>query len=60
MALRIRSPDLNESNFLTVEGKRVDKSQTLVKLRGDGCWGDIKYSSKNYSAKDFFFFFDNP
>lgn len=37
VALRIRSPDLNESNFLTVEGKRVDKSQTLVKLRGDGC-----------------------
>lgn len=54
MALTIRSSDLNESNFLTVEGKRVDISQTLVKLR-DGCWdGDIKYFSKNYSAKDFF------
>lgn len=36
VALTIRSSDLNESNFLTVEGKRVDISQTLVKLR-DGC-----------------------
>lgn len=57
MALTITSSDPNESNFLMIEGKRVDKSQTVGRLRGDGCWdGDVKYFSKNYGPKGIYIY----
>lgn len=51
MSLTIRSSDLNESNFLMVEGKRVDKSQIIARLRGSGCWDGDTALLKNYDAK---------